>query len=303
MTAFVPAKWYRSGRSMPLLYVTIHDMEAPEAGDTAESVARYFQTLPDTRKASAHVCVDNNSVVECVHPQDTAYHAPGVNGSGYGVEHAGYARQTRAQWLDAYDQGVFHQAAAWLVPKVIIPYGIPVKTVTDADLSQYRGKGFVTHAQVTRVFRLSTHTDPGTGFPMDVYLETVAKELARVKAGRVTIPVSTPPVQPRPTLPAVLPLVSASKIKTAALQGPAARPGVTTYAYGTQIVERALVAEGLLERQYVDGQFGSKTVAAYAAWQRRCAARLKRNLAPYDGIPGALTLALLGKAHGFRVGP
>lgn len=298
---FVQAKWYRPGRAMPLLYVTIHDMEAPEAGDTAEAVAHYFTTLPSTRKASAHVCVDNNSVVECVHPQDTAYHAPGVNGSGYGVEHAGYARQTRAQWLDAYDQGVFHQAAAFLVPKIVIPYGIPVATVSDANLAAYKGKGFVTHAQVTRVFGLSTHTDPGAGFPMDVYLDTVAKELARVKAAKVTIPLAPKP-QPAPVKP-LLPLVSLAHIRAAAARDPKAAQGHRTYGAEVLRVERALAAERLLSASYVDGSFGTLTVKAYANWQRRCASRLKRNLAPYDGIPGALTLALLGKAHGFRVGP
>ncbi len=66
---------------------------------------------------------------------------------------------------------------------------------------------------------------------------------------------------------------------------------------GVAVVERALVAEGLLDENRVNGIWAPVTTAAYAKWQKRCG--LKGAAA--DGIPGEKSLAKLGAAHGFRV--
>ncbi|HSV33746.1 MAG TPA: hypothetical protein VLH87_06445 [Pyrinomonadaceae bacterium] len=63
---FVPAK---SSRAVPggkrlVRLIVIHSMEAPEKGDTAEEIAKFFQNPP--KPASAHLCIDNNSIVQCV---------------------------------------------------------------------------------------------------------------------------------------------------------------------------------------------------------------------------------------------
>ncbi|NIJ13327.1 peptidoglycan hydrolase-like protein with peptidoglycan-binding domain [Saccharomonospora amisosensis] len=55
-------------------------------------------------------------------------------------------------------------------------------------------------------------------------------------------------------------------------------------------VERALRARGLLEQQYVDGHFGTKTVSAYAAYQRSLG---YEGLAA-NGLPGRSSLVRLG---------
>jgi peptidoglycan hydrolase-like protein with peptidoglycan-binding domain len=55
-------------------------------------------------------------------------------------------------------------------------------------------------------------------------------------------------------------------------------------------VERALVAKGLLKSSLVDGHFGSSTVSAYAAWQRR----LGYSGLGANGIPGPTSLTKLG---------
>lgn len=56
------------------------------------------------------------------------------------------------------------------------------------------------------------------------------------------------------------------------------------------LVEQALVAQGLLASSYVDGHFGTKTVDAYAAWQR---AQGFTGLGA-NGIPGRASLTALG---------
>ncbi|MGA5821682.1 peptidoglycan-binding protein [Kitasatospora sp. NPDC094028] len=91
--------------------------------------------------------------------------------------------------------------------------------------------------------------------------------------------------------------VSVAHVAAAARQDPPAEQGHRTYGAEVAIVEQALADEGLLEQRWVDGSFGSLTVAAYAAWQRRCG--YSGDAA--DGIPGWDSLQRLGAAQGFDV--
>ncbi|MFD0169950.1 peptidoglycan-binding domain-containing protein [Streptomyces decoyicus] len=92
--------------------------------------------------------------------------------------------------------------------------------------------------------------------------------------------------------------ISLSHVITAARSDPNAPQGHTTFPVDVRPVEAALVAEGLLDPSLGDdGSFGSRTVDAYAAYQRR------QGLtgADADGIPGKSTLTTLGSRHGFIV--
>ena len=93
---FVQAKNFTQGPSNAIDVLVIHTMESPEKPDTAESVAHWFagSTAP---QASAHYCIDDNSIVQCVHDADVAWHAPGANHNGLGFEHAGRAAQTQGR--------------------------------------------------------------------------------------------------------------------------------------------------------------------------------------------------------------
>lgn len=97
--------------------------------------------------------------------------------------------------------------------------------------------------------------------------------------------------------PAPKPSVSLAHVVYAARHDPAAAQGHTTYKAEVLVVERALAAEKLLASQYVDGSFGTKTVAAYAALQRRYG----YSGSAADGIPGKTSLQRLGDKHGFTV--
>ncbi|MET8541186.1 peptidoglycan-binding protein [Kitasatospora sp. NPDC004799] len=91
--------------------------------------------------------------------------------------------------------------------------------------------------------------------------------------------------------------VSVAHVIAAARTDPDAEQGHLSYAAEAAIVEQALVDEGLLEQRWVDGSFGSRTVSAYAAWQRRCGYQA----GAADGIPGQTSLHRLGAAQGFAV--
>jgi N-acetyl-anhydromuramyl-L-alanine amidase AmpD len=186
---FVQARWYKAVKpGRHIQYIVLHSMEAPEKGTTAESVARYFQTLPATRKASAHYTIDSDSIVQCVQTKDVAYAAPYVNHNGIHLELAGYARQTRAEWLDPYSSAMLKNAA-WLCGKILIPkYSLPVRVCLAADLK--RGventvsvRGFTTHAEASKAFKPGGHWDPGPGFPLGVFLSYVQAAIAGTLEG------------------------------------------------------------------------------------------------------------------------
>jgi N-acetyl-anhydromuramyl-L-alanine amidase AmpD len=158
--------------------IVIHDMEAPETQNTAENVARYFNTT--TTVASAHICVDNNSIVQCVYDSDVAYAAPGCNHDGIQVELAGYGKQTRAEWMDFYGIALLALASD-AVAQYCIKYGIPAVQLTNAELKAGK-KGIVGHYQVSKVYKKSDHTDPGPGFPWDYFIESVRNFIAARKA-------------------------------------------------------------------------------------------------------------------------
>src|SRR4029079_716907 len=145
-------------------------MEHPEYPGTAMEVAKWFAG-PTAPQASAHYCVDDAQIVGCVHDQDVAWHAPGANSNGLGIEHAGYASQRRDQWLDPYSTACLHLSAE-LVRGLCAKYAIPT-VFLDASALLARLRGVTTHAEVSKAWHKTDHTDPGLNFPMDLYLAMV----------------------------------------------------------------------------------------------------------------------------------
>ncbi|WP_275462053.1 N-acetylmuramoyl-L-alanine amidase [Streptomyces noursei] len=125
------------------------------------------------------------------------------------------------------------------------------------------------------------HGDPGA-FPMAAILTAAGKTGAPSGGGGTS----------RPT-------VSVARLIVAARTDPPAAQGHTTYRAEVLLVEQALAAEGLLNSSYADGSYGTKTVTAYAALQRRYGYTGR----DADGIPGITSLTRLGAAHGFTVTP
>ena len=152
--------------------MVIHTMEAPEKPTMAENVARWFagKTAP---QASAHYCVDSGLVVQCVLEKDVAWHAPGANSNGIGIEHSGYARQTAEEWADDYSECMLALSAK-LTAEICTRYSIPVVRLTVDDLRS-KARGLCGHVDVTNAFNGGRgHTDPGPHFPWEHYLELVS---------------------------------------------------------------------------------------------------------------------------------
>lgn len=168
---FVQAAGYTPGRpDGPPLWIVIHDMEAHELSNTAETTAAYFADPSDGRSVSAHKSCDNNSVVQCVDDDDVAWtvgNRPG-NYRGLNYELAGFASQTRAQWLDSYGVAMFDVVAP-LIRADCTRWGIPMRRCTIDDLLNRR-KGITSHNDLRVAFGGTTHTDPGPNFPWDYFL-------------------------------------------------------------------------------------------------------------------------------------
>ena len=251
---FVQARNFTRGRTNAIDVLVIHTMESPEKPDTAESVANWFagSTAPE---ASAHYCIDANSVVQCVQDGDVASHAPGANHNGLGFEHAGRAAQTTADWSDEYSKAMLEQSAQ-LVAQKCAEHHIPVVWLRPADLCAGK-RGITGHVDVSNAFRRSDHHDPGTSFPIEAYLA-----LVKTHMGDAWVP----PEQHR-------------SLQKAQSQDPLLQAG----AHGYQVKRlQRLLAERGFDPGTVDGDFGPATEAAVKAAQ--LAAGLEQ-----DGIAGPLT--------------
>jgi hypothetical protein len=174
---FVQAAGYTKGRpDGPPLWIVVHDMEAPEDATRAESTALYFASGSGGRNVSAHYCVDDDSVIQCVRLADSAWtvgNRPG-NNRGINWEFSGFARQTREQWLDAFGLAMFHQAAPYIRADAT-KFKIPLKRCSVADLKVFR-PGITSHNDLRLAFGGTTHTDPGPNFPWDVFMDILTEE-------------------------------------------------------------------------------------------------------------------------------
>lgn len=170
---FLQARHYGNYNNLPVDRVVIHYMGSSEKKDTAENVAQYFHTMSDGRVASAHYCVDVDSIVQCVYEKNIAYHAP-PNTHSIGIEHAG-TEQTKEQWADAYSQTML-KLSAKLCADICKRHDIPIVKLTVDDLKAGK-RGICGHVDVSNAFHKSDHTDPGVAFPWVQYLGWVKQAM------------------------------------------------------------------------------------------------------------------------------
>jgi N-acetyl-anhydromuramyl-L-alanine amidase AmpD len=173
---FVQAKHYTKAARIrtEIIWIVLHCTDGPETKTRAEFVASWFadkQPNNPAPKASAHYAVDSDSIVQMVKDRDVAWHAPGANHNGIGIEHCGRAKQTRDEWLDDFGLKMF-KLSAELTAALCNRYVIPRVFVSGNDLRNMN-PGITTHHEINKVFKRSKHNDPGPGFPIDWYIEQV----------------------------------------------------------------------------------------------------------------------------------
>lgn len=171
---FKQARWYYSGRRAAVRLIVVHDMETAEKLTAAEAVADYFAR--GERRASAHLNFDADSEVQSVRFGDTAFGAASANADGIHLEHAGYARQDRLEWMDPFSTATLDRSA-WASAALCKQFGIPVRRLSVEQVRDRRSRGFCGHIDVSAAFPSSGHWDPGFQFPWDFYLSRVSAYL------------------------------------------------------------------------------------------------------------------------------
>lgn len=144
---------------------TLEDYNPPD--DAAENVARYFSVV--ARAASAHVCIDSDSIVECLPDDATAFHAAGVNSSTLGIE-AGYKAVSWDDMPDHILYRVLNNIAEWTLPRVI-KYRIPMVVIKSQDVWEGGARGFLEHRLTENWYGTpGRRSDPGN-FPWATFFE------------------------------------------------------------------------------------------------------------------------------------
>lgn len=176
---FRQAKNYTVASRRPgdVKWIVLHTAEIAEVPDAAERLAAWASG-PSAPRASWHFAVDCDSVVQSVRLKDVAWHAPGANRYGIGIEQAGRASQGSAGWSDAYSVAMLDRTIR-LVARLAQWGGIPLERRGPADLVA-GVPGVCGHHDVTLAFKKSTHTDPGASYPWEAVLEAARRELAKL---------------------------------------------------------------------------------------------------------------------------
>lgn len=182
---FVRPRSYTPGRlaGQPNVIV-IHYTAGHEGPDAGEAGAAYDAVRRDG--TSTHFHVDSSpegvdGVIQCVLLRDEAHTARTYgNDIGVHLELAGTV-QTREQWLDAVSRQTIRNAA-WIAARVAIRLGFPRSALRRLSVDEVRHthptfgnshvQGVCGHVDITNAFPEDhgTHTDPGIGFPWDVFL-------------------------------------------------------------------------------------------------------------------------------------
>jgi hypothetical protein len=175
--------YHFEGERLPsrIRYIVLHSTE----GGNAKSVAEYF-TEPGSG-GSANLVVDDFACYRCLGDNVIPWGAPPLNTNGFHIEQCGYAAWSRARWLlhrntirrAAYKAAVRMKwynipARVLTVEDLIADYYLPadVQAQNAANQGPLRG-GIVTHKTISAAYHESDHTDPGDGYPIDLFLRYV----------------------------------------------------------------------------------------------------------------------------------
>lgn len=156
--------------------IVIHTAESQELPIMAENLGSWLAGTNPPERAGWHIAVDNNSCVQSVSFADAAWHSGACDLYTIGIEHAGRASQSVAEWHDVYSTDMLNLSAK-LVACLCKLYQIPIRRPSSEEIRTQHKKGGARgiwgHVDVTKSGLGGTHTDPGQNFPWDEYLARV----------------------------------------------------------------------------------------------------------------------------------
>jgi hypothetical protein len=147
--------------------LVIHTTEGFTGSNGMYDCAQYFQGPVGT---SSHVVIDNfhpGHICECVTPDYSSWTQCNYNAATWAsVEQCGYASWSRDTWLND-KMPLLENTAAWLAEESARS-GIPLTDLT-SSAAQGSGRGVCYHMDLGPSG--CGHSDPGSGYPLDVVLE------------------------------------------------------------------------------------------------------------------------------------
>jgi N-acetyl-anhydromuramyl-L-alanine amidase AmpD len=150
--------------------ICLHSAECSEVPNAAGALQTWAAGTAHPKAASWHFAVDNNSISQSVEIHNIAWHAGPINGYSIGIEQAGRAAQTAAQWADAYSAAMLTRTAQ-LIALIAAWYDLPIEHAVNPK--DPKAHGICTHADVTRAWGThGGHTDPGSEYPLEAVLAT-----------------------------------------------------------------------------------------------------------------------------------
>lgn len=162
----------------PIRQVVVHCTVTSAKAGTRYAVAHDFRTTHEDK--SAHYVVDAGGIVQVVFDSLVAEHC-GKNLHKIGVELCDEQAGPISRWKDHDHQEVLRRGAN-LVAKLCLHNGLPTRHLT-VDQLRADERGIVGHVDVTHAFPgVTTHTDPGIGFPWGAFLAQVHKHAAYLQA-------------------------------------------------------------------------------------------------------------------------
>lgn len=166
----------KSGTLTKAQVYVIHTGETPLRVGYAQSLTEWADGDSYNPRVSWHRFVDPGTVALWIPLSESAWHAQGINGLSRGYEQSGYASYTREQWLSPDGMRQLDILAQQVVKDGLPASGIRVLTdsqlraIHSGDRSIY---GLASHAVISRLFGANNRTDPGKGWPWDVFLQWV----------------------------------------------------------------------------------------------------------------------------------
>lgn len=152
--------------SNQIRYIVLHTTE----GETAVGAASWFATpnLPPSRQGSSNLIVSDDICFRVLSDNVIPYAAPPLNTIGFHIEIVGFSHWTGTEWSAHYKR-VYN--AAWRSAIRCKDYKIPV-IFRDSEYlrTEPSGSGITTHAEISKAFGQTNHTDPGINFPMPMFL-------------------------------------------------------------------------------------------------------------------------------------
>lgn len=154
--------------------IVIHSIESEIIPGLAVSLAQGWFQNPDN-ETSAHTLADPAAEVQSVDYAVQAWHCGGGNPTSLGKEHAGRASMTREEWTTPAGLQMLRNSAAEAAV-MCRRFNIRPRWLSLEQLARNED-GFCTHLDMSQVRGGSTHTDPGRGFPYDIYIGFVIAAL------------------------------------------------------------------------------------------------------------------------------